>query len=317
VSARHGTVWQVGAQPARVQRRRRYLPGSNAHPGKMLPALAREAISRFSRPGELVLDPMCGIGTTLVEAIHLDRRALGVELESRWATLAASNLNHARDQGARGHGIALQGDARELGHWLADQYAGEVSLILTSPPYGPSLHGQVRKSEGGVRKFDYRYSHNPDNLAHLSQHGGRKPSFETVLGEILAACARMLHGDGRLVMTVRPYRRAGRLVDLPGQLEVLAARNGLDLCAREAALLCGLDGGAVIPRASFFQINHQRKGAIPRMLIIAHQDVLVFRRRRTRLSSRKLRCSQREPKWSLPVDRRADTWVRREVTGSA
>jgi hypothetical protein len=31
-----------------------------------------------------------------------------------------------------------------------------------------------------------------------------------------------------------------------------------------------------VPRASFFQIRHQRSGAFPRMLIIAHEDVLVF-----------------------------------------
>jgi SAM-dependent methyltransferase len=276
VSPLNSTVWQVGDQPARVQRHGRYLHDSNAHPGKMLPALARKAIRRYSRPGELVLDPMCGIGTTLVEAIHLDRRAIGIELEPRWATLAARNLNHARDQGAPGHGLALRGDARELGRGLADNYTGEVNLILTSPPYGPSLHGQVRKGESGVDKFDYRYSHNPDNLAHLPQTSRRRRGFDEVLGEILAACARMLDRDGRLVMTVRPYRRGGRLVDLPGQLEKLAARNGLSLCARQAALLCGLDGEKVIPRASFFQINHQRKGAIPRMLIIAHEDVLVF-----------------------------------------
>ena len=273
------TVWAVGDQPSRIQRRGRYLPGSTAHPGKMLPALARQAIRTYSRPGELVLDPMCGIGTTLVEAIHLGRRAVGVELEQRWATLAAANLTHARSRGARGQGLALHGDARRLGHGLLDQHQGKVALILTSPPYGPSLHGQVRKGNGGVRKFDYRYSNNPDNLAHLPQQqrrGNRKPSFETVLGEILAGCRAMLAPGGRLVMTVRPYRRDGALVDLPGQLEQLAYANGLDLCERQAALLCGLDGTELVPRASFFQIRHQRSSAFPRMLIIAHEDVLVF-----------------------------------------
>src|SRR5579872_7635233 len=78
------SVWPVAQQFAREQRRHRYLAESNAHPGKMLPALAREAIRRYTRPGELVLDPMCGIGTSLVEASHLDRQALGVELEPRW-----------------------------------------------------------------------------------------------------------------------------------------------------------------------------------------------------------------------------------------
>jgi modification methylase len=58
----------------------------------MLPALARRAIDAYSNPGDLVLDPMCGIGTTLVEAIHAGRRAVGVELEPRWAKLARANI---------------------------------------------------------------------------------------------------------------------------------------------------------------------------------------------------------------------------------
>jgi hypothetical protein len=53
-----------------------------AHPGKILPELARHAILTYRQIRELVLDPMCGIGTTLVEAV-LGRRAIGVELEPR------------------------------------------------------------------------------------------------------------------------------------------------------------------------------------------------------------------------------------------
>jgi DNA modification methylase len=275
------TIWQVGDQPARVQRRDRYLPESMAHPGKMLPALAREAIRRYSQPGELVLDPMCGIGTTLIEAVHLGRNAIGVELEPRWARLAAANVSHARTQNAPADALVLQGDARTLAHGLADEYRGRARLIHTSPPYGPSSHGHVRKSGAGVRKFNDRYSDNPDNLAHLPQTSKRKPGFEQVLAEILVACRQMLQPHGHIVMTVRPYRRGGRLIDLPGQLEQLAADSGLSLCARHAALLCGLDGEHVLPRASFFQIQHQRSGTFPRMLIIAHEDVLIFERARS------------------------------------
>ena len=237
MSRQRSSVWPVGDQPARVQRRDRYLPSSTAHPGKMLPALARQAIRTYSQPGQLVLDPMCGIGTTLVEAAHLGRCAFGVELEQRWATLAAANLNHAREKGAPGHGLALQGDAAQLGEGLLDEYLGQVALVLTSPPYGPSLHGQVRKGTHGVRKFDYRYSRNPDNLAHHPLTAGRKPAFETVLGEILAGCRRMLAPGGRLVMTVRPYRRNGRLIDLPGQTEAARRRKRARPLRMHAALL--------------------------------------------------------------------------------
>jgi SAM-dependent methyltransferase len=273
------SVWPVAQQTARDQRRRRYLPASTAHPGKMLPELARTVIRAYSQPGELVLDPMCGIGTTLVEAVHLDRDAVGVELEPRWAALAAGNVTLAREQGAAAHALCLRGDARRLGRGLLDELAGEVALILTSPPYGPSLHGQVKAGHGRpVEKWDDRYSRNRDNLAHLPPGRGRagRPSFADALAEILAGCRRMLAPEGRLVLTARPYRSQGTLIDLPGQIVALAASADLALAERRVALLCGLRGGELIPRTSFFQLQHQRTGAIPRMLLIAHEDVLVF-----------------------------------------
>jgi DNA modification methylase len=61
----------------------------------MLPAIARSAIEAYTAPGDTVVDPMCGVGTTLVEAVHLGRDAVGVEYEPRWAELAVANLAHA------------------------------------------------------------------------------------------------------------------------------------------------------------------------------------------------------------------------------
>jgi len=75
-------VWLCQQTAARFQRRGRYTPESNAHPTKMLPEIARRIVEGYSSPGDLVLDPMCGIGTTLVEAMHLSRWALGVECDA-------------------------------------------------------------------------------------------------------------------------------------------------------------------------------------------------------------------------------------------
>ncbi|MGH2854171.1 MAG: TRM11 family SAM-dependent methyltransferase, partial [Solirubrobacteraceae bacterium] len=127
------------------------MPESNRHPAKMLPELARRAISAYSDPGDLVLDPMCGIGTTVVEASHLDRRAIGVELEPRWTALAARNLEHARGQGATGQARVLEGDARQLGAGLLDEYVGTAALVLTSPPYGDAHLGDSRAGDGMAR----------------------------------------------------------------------------------------------------------------------------------------------------------------------
>jgi tRNA G10 N-methylase Trm11 len=274
------SVWPVTQQTARAQRRGRYLPASTAHPGKMLPELARRTILAYSDVGQLVLDPMCGIGTTLVEAVHLGRRAIGVELEPRWVAISAANLRLARDQGATGRGLVTRDDARRLGRGLLDELENGVQLILSSPPYGDSLHGHVRKRSDRVEKYDDRYSENPDNLAHLPRQHGRagRPPFGSALAEIIAGCRRLLAPAGFLVLTARPYRRGGELVDLPGQLEQLALEAGLEVHDRLVALLCGLRGAELIPRASFFQLQKQRCGATPRMLLIAHEDVLVFRK---------------------------------------
>jgi hypothetical protein len=74
-------VWPCAQRTSQWQRYERYLPESNRRPGKMLPELARRAVESYSHSADLVFDSMCGIGTTLVEASSLSRRAFGIELE--------------------------------------------------------------------------------------------------------------------------------------------------------------------------------------------------------------------------------------------
>jgi modification methylase len=99
-------------------------------------------LAAYSQPSDLVLGPMCGIGTTLVEAIHLGT-AIGIELEARWAALAEANTAYARSHGATGTATVITGDARQLPNFVDPHLAGQVALVLTSFPYGRSLHGQV------------------------------------------------------------------------------------------------------------------------------------------------------------------------------
>jgi modification methylase len=309
------SVWPTAQQPAASQRTGRYVPGSTAHPAKMLPTVARQAISAYSRPGDLVLDPMCGIGTTLVEAIHLGRDAIGIDLESRWANLASANVAHAHTHGASGKATVVTGDARQLPHLLGPHLARRVALVLTSPPYGRSLHGQVTARLGrGVAKFDNAYSADPTNLGRVSQ-----PALLEALKEILVGCQQLLALDGLLVLTARPYRHRDHLVDLPGQLTRVAEAAGLVLFERNAALLVGLREDRLIPRPSFFQLDRVRKArarGLP-LRIIAHEDVLVFRRPQKPVSSQELKDPQCEPKGAGGSSSPIDASVRGEARGAA
>ncbi|TMQ92017.1 site-specific DNA-methyltransferase [Actinomadura soli] len=270
------SVLLTGQQPSRVQRKGRYTPESMAHPAKMLPAIAAQVIAAYTEPGDLVIDPMCGIGTTLVEAVHQGRDTTGMEYEAHFAQTAASNLRHARTQGATGTGQVVQGDARNIAAALAE-LTGTAALVLTSPPYGATTHGQVRtgRDNGGgkIDKSHHRYSTDRRNLAH-------RPTAELVagFGQILTGSAALLRPGGVIAVTVRPFRVAGELVDLPGQVVTTAEEHGLVLVDRFAALLCGLRDGQIVTRASFFQMieaRRLRERGIPAMAT-AHEDLLVF-----------------------------------------
>jgi hypothetical protein len=56
--------------------------GYYKYPARFSPVFARAAIETFSKPGDLVLDPHVGGGTTLVEARASGREAVGVDISS-------------------------------------------------------------------------------------------------------------------------------------------------------------------------------------------------------------------------------------------
>lgn len=269
------SVWPTAQRTARAQRTGRYLEVSGVHPAKMLPAIAARAIGTYTQPGDYVVDPMGGVGTTLVEAIHQGRDAIGIEYEPRWAELAEANLALARTQGATGHGEVICGDGRSLASLIDPAVRGLVALVLTSPPYGPSLHGRVTATPGrGVHKQHDRYSTDPANLAHVGLAG-----LLDAMRDLLHGAAQVLRPDGVVAMTVRPWWRAGQLIDLPGALVGVGEEAGLVLYERNVALLAALRDDDLVPRASFFaleQVRKARQRGVTRS-VTAHEDLLTFR----------------------------------------
>ncbi|MET7796708.1 TRM11 family SAM-dependent methyltransferase [Streptomyces decoyicus] len=277
------SVWNTAPTSAPAQRKGRYVPGSAAHPAKMLPAIAAHAINTYTEPGDLVLDPMCGIGTTLVEALHLGRNALGIEYEPKWATLASLNARSAAQQSSTGTGTGTVrcGDARHLTDLAPTHTRGEVALVVTSPPYGPSVHGQVRSTrdtgERGVVKKHFRYGHDRANLAHVST-----THLLEAFTEILTQCCTMLRPGGTAVVTTRPWRERGELIDLPSAVLAAGKAAGLTPAERCVALLTGIRESQLVSRPSFFQMKNvrdARRQGIP-LSVIQHEDVLIFTRPR-------------------------------------
>ena len=69
--------------------------GNRLHPAQRPVSALRPLISAFSKPGDIVLDPFAGSGTTGVAAKRLGRRFLGIELDQRYHRIAAQRLSRS------------------------------------------------------------------------------------------------------------------------------------------------------------------------------------------------------------------------------
>ncbi len=67
------------------------------HPAIMAESMAKDLIVSFSRPGDLVFDPMAGSGTTAKMAILTHRRFLGFEIHEPYVAIAEERVRLAQE----------------------------------------------------------------------------------------------------------------------------------------------------------------------------------------------------------------------------
>ncbi len=70
-----------------------HYSGNRNHPTEKSIQIIKPLIESFSRPGDIVLDPFLGSGTTAVAAAFTDRRYIGIEIDQDYCTIARKRLN--------------------------------------------------------------------------------------------------------------------------------------------------------------------------------------------------------------------------------
>ena len=83
----HAALWSHPIVSNRLGQR-----GSRLHTAQKPLSLMLELVDLFTDPGDLILDPFSGSGTTGVAAIRLGRRYIGIEMDEVYAVTSRERL---------------------------------------------------------------------------------------------------------------------------------------------------------------------------------------------------------------------------------
>ena len=134
-------------KPDATLRRRWFVAEAMSHPAKGHLGLWWEILERYTQPGQTVLDPMAGIGSTLIGAL-MGRNVICVEMEPHFVVPMKASWAKMRQQvmlgQTLGQALIIQADARCLP-------LGRADCVVTSPPYEGSIEDTKDGTSRGIR----------------------------------------------------------------------------------------------------------------------------------------------------------------------
>jgi DNA modification methylase len=183
----------------------------------------------FSKPGETVLDPFAGVGSTLKAAALEGRNGVGFELYPYFAALAEQRLRDEvpADQLSKTAQRVLSGDSRVLGVTLEPN---SVHFVATSPPYWSILNKkadhkvkQTRQAHG----LATNYGDDERDLANIEDYD----EFIEVLGDTLASASTALVSKRYMAIVVGDFRHRSRYYPFHADIARAMEQRGFTLQA--------------------------------------------------------------------------------------
>ena len=196
---------------------------SNAYHGNFIPQIPNQLIRRFTRKGDVVLDPFVGHGTTLVEAKRLGRHGIGVDIQQ--SATRATRRSLARDdetpqtrrRGATPLSAVITADSasasaqKKVAAALEQTGREKLHLVLLHPPY----HDIIRFSD---KRGDLSNAESAD-------------AFAAAFGDVVVNFSSMLDTDRHLAVIIGDKYAGGEWIPLGFRLmqETLARDPSLKL----------------------------------------------------------------------------------------
>jgi len=183
------------------------------HPAPFSYLSAEKLIRFFSKEGESVLDPFCGVGSTLKACAMSGREGTGIELNETFYELARERLNEeVHDETSRAGQTMLLGDARDV---TTTFQADRFSFILTSPPYWTILSRPKSSApDKRFRKASRPYGSDDKDFACIAEYD----EFVDSLARFVDSLKRVLMPKRYIALLVADFRHGDTLYALQADL---------------------------------------------------------------------------------------------------
>ncbi len=190
------------------------------HPAKFPEKIVRMFITFFTKPGELIVDPFLGSGSTIIAAKQSNRSAIGIELAEKYAKISKNRLTQTGIQSypplyntdAESFWKVVHGNSLELTDLWQKNNFPMIDFIITSPPYWSQLdRDEIRQKERKTKGLDTKYSTvDPHDLGNIKNYENFLKQQKMVFDQLY----RLMKPKGYMVIITNNIFTSGRLYPL-------------------------------------------------------------------------------------------------------
>ena len=195
-----------------LKEEREISPNTQDHPATYSPTMIEDFVKFFTKKGENVLDPFCGIGSTLVACKRTGRIGYGIELNKKYYELSLKRTPEFK-----------KNIFNENAENIKKLDLPKMAFSISSPPYWNVLNRSTKdfKTKRTKNGFDVNYSEHEEDLGNVENY----EVFLERTAKIYFDIYDLLKDGGYLVIIVKNVKKEGTLYPLAWDLARILSKK--------------------------------------------------------------------------------------------
>lgn len=189
------------ALPKDLKQEKELDPKTEEHPATFSPTMIEQFVNFFTKEGGKVLDPFCGIGSTLEACKRTGRTGYGIELNKKYHQLCLKRTPEFKNN-------IFNEDASNIKKLKLPM----MDFCISSPPYWDILNRSTHtfKKDRLKKEFDYNYSSKSEDLGNIDDYD----LFLKKLCDIYFGVYNILREGAYLVVIIKNVKKGGKIYPL-------------------------------------------------------------------------------------------------------